>query len=232
MTGDRDERETDGAGPAPPSYLEVAGDALGELAASVRSLIDATVKNQAPPEVLRAASAAVRRVSASLAPHVPEPPPPRYPTTPAAPGVNGLFPYDFVLGRFNPVAVPIEIEWCDPRAVGRVSFGTAYEGPPGCVHGAVIAAAFDQVLNAVNLMRGNPGPTRSLEIRYRKPTPLGRNLIFEGWQERVEGREVFAAGRLLAGDVITAEARGVFVPLSREQVMRLLTRNDQRTSTE
>lgn len=197
-------------------------DDLGELARQLRRLIDATVANQAPPDALRAAARSVEDAVARLQPFLPHPPPPRYPSTAAFTNLREVFPFDVVLGPFNPLAAPVEIEWHDPIAIGRVTFGTPYEGPPGCVHGAVIAGVFDQMLNAVNLMRGVPGPTRTLEIRYRKPTPLRRELRFEGWQERVEGREVHASGRLLAGDVVTAEARGVFVQLSTERIMRLL----------
>jgi acyl-coenzyme A thioesterase PaaI-like protein len=206
------------------SGREAASEALASLVAEVRALIDATVTTVAPLEVLRAAQDAVRIATRDLATHVPDPRPARYPEQLAGSAVNDFFPFDIVLGRFNPLAVPMEVEWREPRAIGRVRFGTPYEGPPGCVHGAVIAAAFDQILNAANLMRGNPGPTRKLEIRYRRPTPLGENLVFEGWQERTEGREIFAAGRLMAGDVVTAEAEGVFVHLSADQVMRLLER--------
>jgi len=211
-----------------------AGDAGADLAAltdRVRRLIDATVTNRAPAEALRAACASVDEAISRLAPHVVDPPPPRYPAlSGSAVDVQAIFPYDVVLGRFNPLAVPVAIEWRDPIAIGRVVFETPYEGPPGCVHGAVIAGAFDQVFNAVNLMRGNPGPTRRLEIRYAKPTPLRRELRFEGWQERTEGREVFTAGRLVADGVVTAEASGVFVQIPPERVMQLLAA--QRTSTE
>jgi len=79
----------------------------------------------------------------------------------------------------------LRIEWQDPRAVGLVRFRVPYEGPPGCAHGGIIAATFDQLFNVANLMRGVAGPTRKLEVRYLKPTPLGIELRFEGWVERV-----------------------------------------------
>ena len=64
--------------------------------------------------------------------------------------------------------------------------------------------------------------TAQLTLRYRKPTPLGVPLRFEGWQTRVAGRRIHAAGRLLAGDLVTAEAEGVFVELSGGRVLRML----------
>ena len=38
-----------------------------------------------------------------------------------------------------------------------MTFGSAYEGPPGCVHGGFVAAAFDEVLGFVQSLGGQPG---------------------------------------------------------------------------
>ena len=44
-----------------------------------------------------------------------------------------------------------------------------------------------------------------------KPTPLDTDLRFEATVQRVEGRKIFAEGRLYNGDVLTAEAEGLFI---------------------
>ena len=133
-----------------------------------------------------------------------------------------VLPYDPVLGRMSPLAPPVAFRWEEGKAIGEVTYGRPYEGPPGCVHGGVIALAFDQVLSLANLLHGTAGPTASLRVRFRKPTPLGVPLRYEGWRERAAGRRIHAAGRLVAGDVVTAEAEGTFVHLSRDRVMRML----------
>lgn len=194
--------------------------ALAELAASVRRLIDATVRVDGEAALLRDVAARVDALTAELHGAVPEPPPARYPgggDTPMA-----FFPYDYVIGRWNPLAAPIQMEWREPLAIGAVTFGTAYEGPPGCVHGAAIAAAFDQVLNVANLMSGQAGPTARLQMRYRRPTPLHRPLRFEGWVARREERKVHSAGRLLVDDVVTVEAEGLYIVVDPERVVNLL----------
>ena len=126
------------------------------------------------------------------------------------------------MGALSPLAPPLLVE---PGAAGHlratVTFGTPYEGPPGCVHGGVIAACFDQVLNVANLLAGVAGPTASLEIRYRKPTPLGRPLRFEAGTPVVDGRQVRTTGVLRDGDTVLAEATGVFVTLPADRVMDL-----------
>ncbi|HEY8516141.1 MAG TPA: hotdog domain-containing protein [Candidatus Binatia bacterium] len=197
---------------------------LMALASKVRRLIDATVSVDAPPGALARATEAVAAIVHELERFVPEPRPPRYPgsTSSEPESVADSFPYDPIAGRLSPLAPPLRIVWEEPRAIGTVTFTTPYEGPPGCVHGGVIAATFDQVLNVANLMRGVAGPTRKLEVRYLAPTPLGVPLRFEGWVESVEGRDVRSLGRVLAGDRVTAEAEGRFVHMSYEKVMRLL----------
>jgi acyl-coenzyme A thioesterase PaaI-like protein len=192
------------------------------LADQVRRLIDATVSLDAPREVIERATATIASVVADLARFVPEPRPPRYPGGAAGDEVADFFPFDPIVGRLSPLAPPVRIVWREPRAVGTVRFTTPYEGPPGCVHGAVIAATFDQVFNVANLMRGVAGPTRKLELRYLKPTPLGVELHFEGWVESVAGRDVRTLGRVLAGEQTTVEAEGHFVQLPHDRVMRLL----------
>jgi acyl-CoA thioesterase FadM len=53
--------------------------------------------------------------------------------------------------------------------------------------------------------------TGTLTIRYRRPTPLYRELRFAAWVERVEGRRIISKGEVWADDVLTAESEGIFV---------------------
>jgi acyl-CoA thioesterase FadM len=76
---------------------------------------------------------------------------------------------------------------------------------------------FDQVFNVANLKGGVAGPTGNLSIDYRRPTPILADLVFEGWVDRVEGRKVFAAGRLSHAGQTTVEATGLFIRINRER---------------
>jgi acyl-coenzyme A thioesterase PaaI-like protein len=194
--------------------------ALGRLAAAVRSLTAVSVE-LADAAAANAAAAEIEGLVARLTPRLVEPALPRHPTqVPSAPAE--LMPFDLVVGPLNPLAPPIAFSWQDGRSVGRVTFTRPYEGPPGCVHGGMIAAAFDQTLSVANILAGAAGPTAELTVRYRKPTPLGVPLRFEGWQTRVAGRRIHAAGRLLVGDRVTAEAEGTFVRLAGRRVLSML----------
>src|SRR5207344_3524015 len=85
---------------------------------------------------------------------------------------HGFFDFSPVLGRANPLAPPVDMDVYEDEVRGTVAWGAAYEGPPGCVHGGHIAAAFDEVLGMTQSITGTPGMTGYLTIRYRSPTPL------------------------------------------------------------
>jgi len=184
---------------------------LRGMITSIRELIELSVTVEAPDAAIAAAGRHIARAVAVLAPFprgaAHRPPP----AAAASDDRSKPMTSDPDPEHLSPLAPPLRIRWESPRIVGEVTFGPAYEGPPGCVHGGFIAAAFDHVFSVMNLMLGTPGPTASLALQYRRPTPLRVPLRVEGWQDRVEGRRIHVRGRLLVGDQVTAEADAVFV---------------------
>lgn len=139
---------------------------------------------------------------------------------------SGHVDHSPVLGRANPLAPPVRLRIEGRTLIGEVRFGSAYEGPPGSVHGGMVAAAFDEVLGATQALTGRPGMTGTLTVRYRSPTPLHTDLRFEAAVDRVEGRKIFCSSRLLAGEVLCAEAEGIFITVDFAALGRLLAQRD------
>jgi len=142
-----------------------------------------------------------------------------------------MFDHSPFIGLANPLSPPIELRQSGDRVVGRVTFGSAYEGPPGCVHGGYVAAVFDEVLGAAQSMSGTQGMTAHLGIDYRRPTPLHRPLRVEGWLDEHEGRKIWAKGaiRLDEGDTdqpVLAEATALFIAFDPGQFKELLDARD------
>ena len=127
------------------------------------------------------------------------------------------------VGGMNPLAPPITVRVVDDRVIGTVVFGSPYEGPPGCVHGGFIAAGFDEVLGFVQALNRSPGMTGRLDVSYRSPTPLWRELRYEGWVVRVDGRKIYTAATLSHGATLCAEATGLFISMKPEVFNRLLS---------
>ncbi len=115
------------------------------------------------------------------------------------------------LGSENPLAPPVDLEIVDGRVFGNVTFRAPYEGPPGYVHGGVLASVFDELLGIANITGESPGMTAKLTVRYRRPTALHRPAEFEAWHERRQGRRLVAHATLRVDGELTAEAEGLFV---------------------
>jgi acyl-coenzyme A thioesterase PaaI-like protein len=118
-----------------------------------------------------------------------------------------------VIGLRNPHAVPLRI--VQDREAGRASsefeLGPLHEGPPGQVHGGVVALVMDQVCGEAAAASGRPGMTGTLTIRYLMNTPLGP-CSAEAWADRVEGVKTIVKGVLRKADgTVTAETEGIFI---------------------
>lgn len=184
---------------------------LRRAAEAVRLVIDRLVATGAPDESVRDAADRLQEVAGALEGW------PRggnyegFPESSTAGTPTAFFDNSPLIGRANPLAPPIHLEVVEGEVRGGAVFGGAYEGPPGCVHGGYIAAAFDEVLGMAQTMAGSPGMTGTLTVRYRSPTPLHRELTFRGRLDRVEGRKILTSGTLHVGDVLCAEAEAVFI---------------------
>jgi hypothetical protein len=194
------------------------------LAAAMRQVIELLVRSDAPEAELRVAADRLEEYAAHLATHPRNPRYEGYAESSPAGDVQAFFDHSPLIGRANPLAPPLSLEATPDgkRVFGSACFGSAYEGPPGCVHGGWVAAAFDELLGFAQSLTATPGMTGTLTIRYRKPTPLHTELRFEAWVERIEGRKCFAAGKLEADGVVTAEAEGIFVAIDPEKFRILL----------
>ncbi len=126
---------------------------------------------------------------------------------------HASFEHSPFIGLANPLSPPIRLREEDGKVRGTVVFGSAYEGPPGCVHGGYIAGAFDEVLGATQTLSGNPGMTGTLTVKYRSPTPLHTALDFVSELQRVEGRKIYTHAELFAGERLCAEADGLFISM-------------------
>ncbi len=130
------------------------------------------------------------------------------------------------IGLANPISPPIRLQEIDGTIHGRVTFGSAYEGPPGCVHGGHIAGAFDELLGATQTLSGAPGMTGRLTVTYRSPTPLHEELHFVGVLKSVEGRKIITEGKLFAGERLCAEAEGLFISIDLSKITQLIGLRD------
>jgi Thioesterase superfamily len=194
-----------------------------DLADVLRRLIRLSVSTAPPPADTARLTTQLSVLADELEAHLPAEPLPRFiPPDEDGPAneipLGSAMPYDVIVGPFNPIALPVELDFDPPKAFGRAVFDVAYEGAPGCVHGAILAAVFDIVLTAANAIEGSTGPTVRLALRYLRPTLTNEQAVFEGWVTEVTERRILSKGRIVQDGIVTVEADGEFAIFNRDRV--------------
>ena len=106
------------------------------------------------------------------------------------------------IGAFNPCFPEYRFDHLDAEtAFGQATFPLVYEGPPGLVHGGFLAVFFDCVIQHQNCLVGLSGKTRSLNVAFRRPTPVLTDLRFDITRSEVE-RGITSTARLLLDDEV------------------------------
>jgi acyl-coenzyme A thioesterase PaaI-like protein len=118
-----------------------------------------------------------------------------------------------VVGLRNPNAVPLKVvqDKVNGRASAEFELNALHEGPPGQVHGGVVALVLDQVFGEAAAAGGAPGMTGTLTLRYALNTPLGP-CTAEAWVDRREGIKTIVKGEMRRADgTVTVTGEGIFI---------------------
>jgi uncharacterized protein (TIGR00369 family) len=202
----------------------VRREAVGELGAALRDLVDAAVRTEVPLPELAAAAAVARELAGRLRKESRD----LHEVASVDDPEVGERWYSPVYGPGNPVAPPMVADQTpDGRAEGRVTLGKPHEGPPGLVHGGVVATLLDHVLARAVRAAGRGGLTATLTVTYRRPVPLGVALLATAELGAMDGRRTTAHARLVAENApgtTLAEAEGLFVALRPERAADVFAR--------
>jgi uncharacterized protein (TIGR00369 family) len=120
----------------------------------------------------------------------------------------------FACGKNNPHGMRLKFYFDEEARLAFCKFKLArrYQGPPGHAHGGIIATILDEAMGKVNKLRSVIALTKSMNVQYLKPVPLGQQLTVRGREQQVVGREHTNIAEILneAGDVL-ARSTGTFV---------------------
>ncbi len=106
-----------------------------------------------------------------------------------------------------------KLTWC------RFRLSRRFQGPPGHLHGGIIATILDEAMGKVNKLRSVVALTKTLEVEYLKPVPIGKTLLVEGHERSVRGRKHINVAEIRDEQgVPLARARGVFIAIDPEKM--------------
>ncbi len=129
----------------------------------------------------------------------------------------------FVCGLENPIGLKLAFyQDGNGKVVARFTPRDEHQGYPGVLHGGITATLLDETLGRVANSYNVWMTTAKLEIRYRKPVPLGEELTVIGEMVQMRGRTMIARGVVrLADGTAAVEAEGLYVRVPDEVIEQM-----------
>ncbi len=116
----------------------------------------------------------------------------------------------FVCGRNNPKG--LYMSFFDngiDEVVSHYTVEESFQSYPGVVHGGIITSMLDEVVARVSFI-GDPHKfmmSVKLEVKFRKPVPIGEPLLIKGRIVKLKGRLGQAVGEVVLSDgTVAAES--------------------------
>lgn len=153
-------------------------------------------------------------------------------TDQSIPAVQDFYPDHFAqcfgCGRLNQHGYRFQTRWEGDETVTRFTPSPYHTAIPGFVYGGLLASFVDchsTASGAAALYRAEGREysdlgaahrcvTGTLNVRFRRPTPLGPELKVCGRILDVIGRKVTIASRMFVGEEVTVEADAVVIEVS------------------
>lgn len=120
----------------------------------------------------------------------------------------------FGCGGDNPGGMKLTFEQdnANRKIVGRFVLDERYAGGAGFAHGGIIALLLDEAMGKVCRFRDVRAVTAELSVEYLKPVAVDKEIVVEGHEMEMSGRNLFMTGEIRndRGDVL-ARGKGRFV---------------------
>lgn len=100
----------------------------------------------------------------------------------------------------------------NPVATCHFQLDRNHEGPPGHIHGGIVATLLDEAMSKINRPLNVLAMTRHMEVDYLRPVPLYQPLVLTSRHVQREGRKLFHEAEIQnAEGVPLARAKGLFI---------------------
>ena len=126
----------------------------------------------------------------------------------------------FVCGRENPIGLHMHFFAGDDGCVYADYVPRDEEqGYPGVMHGGILTAMLDELIGRTAIASDLWCMTAKLEVRFKKPVPIGAPLKLKGEISKKNGRLLEGRGEIrLADGSLAVEAHGTYLRIPDAQL--------------
>jgi uncharacterized protein (TIGR00369 family) len=110
----------------------------------------------------------------------------------------------------------------EQRVICHTRLAKRFEGPPGHVHGGIIATMLDEAMSKANRAHDVVAMTRQMEVEYLRPVPLQHTIMLIGRRASHDGRKNYCEAEIVnEKGTVLARGKALFIAVDR-RILRLL----------
>jgi acyl-coenzyme A thioesterase PaaI-like protein len=131
----------------------------------------------------------------------------------------------FVCGRENPIGFHMQF-FVDDAGCVHASYTPhdKHQGYPGVMHGGLVTALLDEIIGRTAIAMDLWCMTARLEVRFKKPVPIGTPLKLKGEITKHNGRLLEGRGEVRLEDgTLAVEAHGTYLKIPDDQMEQYKT---------
>lgn len=129
----------------------------------------------------------------------------------------------FVCRRTGPFGLRLDFRLDEhtKEAVCEFQLSDEWEGPPGFVHGGIVATILDEAMAYINKFHEAIAPTKTMTVEYVKACKPGAKLKVVARNKSADGRKLFHTAEILdeAGEAC-ARSEALFIKVDPTMVFK------------
>ncbi|MHB8673830.1 MAG: PaaI family thioesterase [Candidatus Limnocylindrales bacterium] len=132
----------------------------------------------------------------------------------------------FACGTLNEHGLHLVLHVEPGRSWTELALGPEFEGWEGIAHGGIVCTILDEVMAWSLVGSDNWGVTARMSVEFRRPVPIGREILAEGWIGRSRRRIVDTSARIVdreSGEIL-ATSEGVYLAADAARKLELQER--------
>jgi acyl-coenzyme A thioesterase PaaI-like protein len=129
-------------------------------------------------------------------------------------------------GYLHPSSVGFDARLVDDSTlIATATVGPMFQGPPGRVHGGILALLVDEILGTLMVVGGLQAFTARLEVTYLAAAPTGAELTFRAEVGELQGRNLTIRTEGTSSEGKFLEAEGLFITVDMAKIIEFDSEN-------
>jgi uncharacterized protein (TIGR00369 family) len=132
----------------------------------------------------------------------------------------------FACGDLNPQGLHLHftIDKANPEAItatATIQLSAVHQGPPGFIHGGIIATLLDEAMSKLNRPLEVVAMTRHMEVDYLRPVRVDTPLTIKSHHIRRDGKKIFHSAEITDQEgKLLAQGKALFVVIDPALIKR------------